>query len=81
MSVLAGDVIVGINDVKVTKASDLARALDDLKVGDKVSLTAQRGAENSQVGFLCMHKREYTYWLLMTWHVCCTSLISDSPSF
>ena len=50
MFMLAGDVIVGINDVKVTKASDLARALDDLKVGDKVSLTAQRGAENSQVG-------------------------------
>ena len=46
----AGDVIIGINDTKVAKASDLARVVDDLKVGDKVTLKIQRGAENPQVG-------------------------------
>lgn len=33
----------------MTRPGDLARALDDLKVGDKVTLKAQRGAENAQV--------------------------------
>lgn len=44
-----GDVIVGLNDYKVAKPGDLARALDDFKVGDRVTLRVQRGAEASQV--------------------------------
>jgi len=45
----AGDVITGINGRKVTKAADLAIALDDFKVGDKVTLKVRRGEEGSQV--------------------------------
>ena len=45
----AGDVIIGINGRKVTKAADLAIALDDFKVGDKVTLKVRRGEEGSQV--------------------------------
>jgi len=45
----AGDVITGINARKVTKAADLAIALDDFKVGDKVTLKVRRGEEGSQV--------------------------------
>ena len=45
----AGDVITGINARKVTRAADLAIALDDFKVGDKVTLKVRRGEEGSQV--------------------------------
>ena len=45
----AGDVITGINARKVTKAADLAIALDDFKVGEKVTLKVRRGEEGSQV--------------------------------
>ena len=58
---VAGDVIIGINEIKVAKASDLARVVDDLKVGDKVTLKIQRGAENPQVGVV-------SFWLFMTYH-------------
>ena len=45
----AGDVITGINDRKVTKAADLAIALDSFQVGDKVTLKVRRGDEGAQV--------------------------------
>ena len=44
-----GDVITGIDDRKVTKAADLALALDSFQVGDKVTLKVRRGDEGSQV--------------------------------
>lgn len=44
-----GDVITGINDRKVTKAADLAIALDSFQVGEKVTLKVRRGDEGSQV--------------------------------
>ncbi|DBB09887.1 hypothetical protein WJX82_007791 [Trebouxia sp. C0006] len=46
--IVTGDVITGINARKVTKAADLAIALDDFKVGDKVTLKVRRGEEGSQ---------------------------------
>lgn len=45
-----GDVITGINDRKVTKAADLAIALDSFQVGDRVTLKVRRGDEGAQVG-------------------------------
>ena len=48
-----GDVITGINERKVTKAADLALALDSFQVGDRVSLKVRRGEEGAQVG--CCH--------------------------
>lgn len=45
----AGDVITSINDRKVTKAADLAIALDSFQVGDTVTLKVRRGDEGSQV--------------------------------
>lgn len=44
-----GDVITGINDRKVTKAADLAIALDSFQVGETVTLKVRRGDEGSQV--------------------------------
>ncbi len=46
---LAGDVIVGLEGKKITRASDLVTALDDFSIGDKVSLTIQRGVGQQQV--------------------------------
>lgn len=46
---VAGDVITGINDRKVTKAADLAIALDSFQVGDTITLKVRRGDEGSQV--------------------------------
>ena len=44
-----GDVITGINDRKVTKAADLAIALDSFQVGETITLKVRRGDEGSQV--------------------------------
>lgn len=44
----AGDVITGVNNRKVTKAADLAIALDSFNVGDKIVLKVRRGDEGSQ---------------------------------
>ena len=68
----AGDVITGINGRKVTKAVDLAIALDDFKVGDKVALKVRRGEEGSQVSnpastlccLICMLARQHAPHML-----------------
>ena len=41
--VVLGDVVVGMNGETVKNSSDLYRILDDLKVGDEVNITVQRG--------------------------------------
>ncbi|KAK9908391.1 hypothetical protein WJX75_007197 [Coccomyxa subellipsoidea] len=46
--IVAGDVIIGLDSRPVTKPGDLALALDDCSVGDKIVLTVQRGVGNSQ---------------------------------
>ena len=48
----AGDVIIGLEGRKVTRAGDLVIALDDFNIGDTVSLTVQRGVGQQQVMFL-----------------------------
>ena len=40
--ILAGDVIIGIDGAPVKRANDLANALDEKKVGDKVTLRIVR---------------------------------------
>ena len=50
-----GDVITSINDRKVTKAADLAIALDSFQVGETVTLKVRRGDEGSQVGCCANH--------------------------
>ena len=70
----AGDVITGINGRKVTKAADLAIALDDFKVGDKVTLKVRRGEEGSQVSspasmsccHICVLARQHAPYVLPT---------------
>lgn len=47
----AGDVIIGLEGRKVTRAGDLVIALDDFNIGDTVSLTVQRGVGQQQVSF------------------------------
>ena len=41
--------IVGLESKKITRAGDLVTALDDFSIGDKVSLTIQRGVGQQQV--------------------------------
>ena len=68
----AGDVITGINGRKVTKAADLAIALDDFKVGDKVSLRVRRGEEGSQVSNPPQHHAaSLVCWQGSMRHTCC----------
>ena len=59
-----GDVITGINDRKVTKAADLAIALDSFQVGETVTLKVRRGDEGSQVYCCscCLHGIVTTCW-------------------
>ncbi|KAK9840383.1 hypothetical protein WJX74_008971 [Apatococcus lobatus] len=46
--IVPGDVIIGLEDRKVTRAGDLVSALDDFSIGDTVSLTVQRGVGQQQ---------------------------------
>ncbi|CAL8469139.1 g8680 [Coccomyxa elongata] len=46
--IVAGDVITAVDSRPVTKPGDLALALDDYSVGDKIVLTVQRGVGDSQ---------------------------------
>jgi S1-C subfamily serine protease len=48
-NIVLGDVIVAVDGKPIKGKSDLSRVLDDYGVGDKVSLTIQRGAETLEV--------------------------------
>ena len=41
--VTLGDIVVGVNDATVRNASDLYRALDELKAGDELRVRVRRG--------------------------------------
>uniref|UniRef100_A0A0E0DF32 PDZ domain-containing protein n=1 Tax=Oryza meridionalis TaxID=40149 RepID=A0A0E0DF32_9ORYZ len=48
-NIVLGDIIVAVDGKPIKGKSDLSRVLDDYGVGDKVSLTFQRGAETLEV--------------------------------
>jgi S1-C subfamily serine protease len=48
-NIVRGDVIVGINDIPVDKAIDLAKALDTFQVGATVTLKVQRDGQLIEV--------------------------------
>lgn len=48
-SVVLGDILVGLNDKPLKDADDLYRALDPLKVGDKVTLEVLRDGKTEKV--------------------------------
>nr|CBW45783.1 ORW1943Ba0077G13.11 [Oryza rufipogon] len=48
-NIVLGDVIVAVDGKPIKGKSDLSRVLDDYGVGDKVSLTIQRGAETLEM--------------------------------
>ena len=43
--VTLGDIVVGVNDATVRNASDLYRALDELKAGDELRVRVRRGRD------------------------------------
>jgi S1-C subfamily serine protease len=53
-AVILGDIIVAVNAQPITRAADLYAALDERKVGDRVTVTVQRGDKRLDLHIVLM---------------------------
>uniref|UniRef100_A0A0E0DF33 PDZ domain-containing protein n=1 Tax=Oryza meridionalis TaxID=40149 RepID=A0A0E0DF33_9ORYZ len=65
-NIVLGDIIVAVDGKPIKGKSDLSRVLDDYGVGDKVSLTFQRGAETLETHNPLLFLPNY--WVYMQMH-------------